>query len=67
MSPVKNQLVHVIDCLSEADLALLLEVAKRLIPDDVATFEDLQAVTKAREEYQNGETVSHDAIVWDEE
>lgn len=65
MSPVKNQLVHVIDCLSEADLALLLEIAKRFVPDDMATVEDLQAVSTAREEYKKGETVSHDTIAWE--
>lgn len=66
MSPVKNQLVHVIDCLSEADLELLLEIAKRFVPDDVATAEDLHAVSIAREEYRKGETISHDTIAWDE-
>lgn len=34
-------------------------------PDDLATPDDLAAVAKALREYENGQTVSHDAIDWD--
>ena len=59
MSPIKNQLADVIDILPEAEQRLLLEIAKRFISDDVATADDLAAIQTAREEYINGETVSH--------
>lgn len=65
MSPIKEQLTNVIDCLQEADLLLLLEIAKRFVEDDVATPEDLQAHQAAMEEYARGETVSHSDIDWD--
>ena len=64
MSPIKNQLVDVIDVLPETEQLLLLEIAKRFISDDVATDDDLAAIRAAREEFARGETVSHDNINW---
>ena len=40
MSPIKNQLVDVIDVLPETEQLLLLEIAKRFVSDDVATDDD---------------------------
>ena len=54
---IREQLVGVIDCLPETELSLLLEVARRFLPDDVATPDDL--------EYASGQTVAHDDINWD--
>ena len=64
MSPIRNQLVEVIDILPETEQSLLLEIARRFMPDDVATPDDLAAIEAARAEYAAGETVSHDAINW---
>ena len=64
MSPIKNQLVDMIDCLPEQELALLLEIVKRFIPDDVATPEDIAAHEAALEDYRRGETVRHEDIDW---
>lgn len=65
MSPIKKQLVDVIDCLPEQEQILLFEIAKRFVADDVATDNDIEAVRAARQEYANGETVNHNAINWD--
>lgn len=64
MSPIRNQLVEVIDILPEKEQSLLLEIARRFMPDDVATPDDLAAIEAARAEYAAGETVPHDAINW---
>ncbi len=64
MSPVRNQLVNMIDYLPEQEQILLLEIVKRFVPDDVATVDDLQAIEAARAEYANGETVGHNAVNW---
>lgn len=64
MSPIRNQLVEVIDILPETEQSLLLEIARRFMPDDVATPDDLAAIEAARAEYAAGETVPHDAINW---
>ena len=63
--PIKNQLLDVIDILPETDQALLLEIARRFLPDDIATPDDLEAHKIAVKEYANGETVPHDAVNWD--
>ena len=65
MSPIREQLVDVIDCLPEQEVLLLLEVARRFLPDDIATPDDLEKISVARAEYAAVETVSHEAIDWD--
>lgn len=64
MSPIREQLVGVIDCLPEMEQSLLLEIARRFLPDDTATPDDLKAIQKARAEYAEGQTVPHSAINW---
>ena len=64
MSPIRNLLVGMIDCLEEPEQMLLFEIAKRFIPDDIATQEDISAHAAAVEEYRRGETIPHDAINW---
>lgn len=65
MSPIKNQLVQIIDIMPEDELSLLLEIARRFIPDDVATPDDLEAINAARAEYAAGETVPASEIDWE--
>ena len=65
MSPIRNQLVEMIDCLSEQEQILILEIVKRFVPDDVATADDLEAIQIANEEYAKGETINHNDIDWD--
>lgn len=65
MSPIRNQLVEMIDYLPDQEQLLLFEIVKRFVPDDVATPADRKDIQAARAEYANGETVSHDDIDWD--
>ena len=65
MSPIREQLIGVIDCLTEQEQSLLLEIARRFLPDDTATPDDLRDIQHARAEYVSGETVPHEAINWD--
>ena len=65
MSPVREQLDAMIDCLPEQEQILLLEIVKRFIPDDIATADDLRAIKTARAEYTKEETVNHNKINWD--
>lgn len=64
MSPIREQLVEMIDCLPEAEQSLLLEIARRFVPDDVATPDDLNVISAARKEFASGETIGHNAINW---
>jgi hypothetical protein len=43
---------------------LILALIQRLLPDYVATAEDLQDIATARDELANGQTVSFDEIDW---
>jgi len=61
---VRNELVETIDFLEESELALLLEIARRFMPDDVATPEDILDIQLADEEFERGEYVLHDEIEW---
>jgi hypothetical protein len=65
MSPIRDQLVGVIDCLPEQEQSLLLEIARRFLPDDTATPDDLLDIRQARAEHARGETISHEAINWE--
>ena len=64
MSPIRNQLIQVIDYLPETEQSLLLEIARRFLPDDIASADDLDAIALARREFAEGETVSHNDIDW---
>jgi len=67
MSPaaaVRSELVEAIDFLEESELALLLEIARRFIPDDVATQEDIFDIQLADEEFECGEYVLQEDIEW---
>ena len=64
MSPVRERLVGVIDCLPETEQALLFEIAMRFVSDDIATPDDIENHNEAMEEYARGETVPHTAINW---
>ena len=65
MSPVRNQLIQVIDVLPEEEQTLLLEIARRFMSDDIATLDDLKAIEEARAEYEAGEAIPEDAINWE--
>ena len=65
MSPVKNQLADVIDCLPETELMLLLEIAKRFVTDEFASPDDIAAHEAAILDYERGETINHSDIDWD--
>ena len=55
---------HLAKHLSEQEKYVVVEVLKRFLPDNIATSEDLRDIGKARQEYERGETTSHDDIDW---
>lgn len=64
MSPIRKQLDEMLDYLPETEQAIIFEIVKRFVPDDVATVDDLEAIQTAQNEYANGETTNHDDIDW---
>ena len=65
---VKAQVMEMLDVVPDEEMPILLEIVKRFIPrdaDDFASVDDLKAHKIAMQEYERGETVSHDDIDWD--
>lgn len=60
----KQRIKAAIEGLPEGEQILLFEIAKRSVPDDVATADDKKAIQAAREEYAKRETVRHEEIDW---
>lgn len=56
--PAVKQLSKLVELLPEEEQALVFELVIRLLPDDVATPEDLADIAEARTEYACGETVN---------
>ena len=65
METITAQINNMVTHLNASEQVLVLEIIKRFLPDDVATEEDLAAITAAREEYRRKETVSEEHINWD--
>ena len=65
MEAVKIRAFEVFDLLPERKQNLVYELIMSLVPDNIATPEDIDYHHTAIEEYRRGETVDHDNINWD--
>jgi hypothetical protein len=61
---ISSQILYIAERLDEAEQTLILELMKKLLPDDVATAEDLKDISIARSELVNGEAVDFNEIDW---
>lgn len=64
----KAQIMEMIDFVPENQLPSLLNIVKQFVQgnaDDFVTEDDLRAHRLAMQEYENGDTVSHEDINWD--
>ena len=59
-----QQINLIVEQLPEAEQLLILELVRRINPDDVLTPEDIADIQEARAEYARGETVPDNAINW---
>jgi len=57
MSANARKIADMVELLPEHEQGLILDLVSRLIPDDVATPQDLADIEEARKDYANGETV----------
>ena len=64
MESVQAQAFEVFNLLSKHEQYLVYELMVRLVPDDVATPEDIAAHNAAIEEYRRGEVFDYDEIDW---
>ena len=58
------QIQRIFECLNDSDKLLVLEVAKRCLPDHVATEEDLIDIETARRELAAGEAYDWEDVEW---
>ena len=61
---ISSQISYIAERLGEPEQTLILELMKRLLPDDVATAGDLRDIAVARKELADGEAVDFDDIDW---
>ena len=54
-----------VEQLPETEQRLILELVKRINPDDLLSPEDISDIQEARAEYARGETVSDSAVHWE--
>ena len=57
MSPITKQITDTVYLLTEKEQSLIYELIIRLLPDDIATKQDIADIEQARAEYANGETI----------
>ncbi len=65
MSETARKISEMAEYLPEIEQRLVLQLIERLIPDDMATPDDIAAIEDARREYERGETIPMDSIDWD--
>jgi len=65
MSQTAQNVAYMYEQLTEREQSIIAELIYRLLPDDVATSDDLIAIAESQTDYDRGETVSHDDINWD--
>ena len=59
-----QQVIKLYELLSEREQALIAELISRLLPDDIATPDDLVAIQKSQAEYERGDVVRMEDIDW---
>ena len=63
MSPSVKQITDAVELLPEKEQSLIYELIIRLLPDDIATKEDIEDIKQARSEYARGETIRLENII----
>ena len=61
---VAAEIQYIAERLEAPEQNLVLELMKRLLPDDIATTEDIRDITLARQELAKGDVVDFNDIDW---
>ena len=61
---IVQQINLMVEQLPEIEQRLILELIRRINPDDNLTADDIADIEEARAEYERGETVTEAAIKW---
>jgi len=62
---ISQQINLIVKQLPKTEQKLILELVRRISPDDILTSDDIAEIKQARLEYNNGETISDEDIDWD--
>jgi hypothetical protein len=62
---IAQQISFIVEQLPETEQTLILELVRRISPDDILTATDLTDIEEARLEFARGESVPESAINWD--
>jgi hypothetical protein len=60
-----QQINLIVEQLPETEQKLILELVRRINPDDILTPDDIFDIEEARMEYARGETIPDSSINWD--
>lgn len=63
----KAKITDMLDCLPEKEQLFVYDFVRRLVivnNEDIASIDDLRAIKDADEEYEKGETVRFEDVVW---
>lgn len=64
MNATRQQLHEIIDIVDPNELNILYRLLVKFIPEDNPTPDEIEAIRIGREEFERGETVSHNDINW---
>ncbi|MCL2811865.1 MAG: hypothetical protein FWD25_08250 [Clostridia bacterium] len=59
-----QQVARMYELLGDQEQTLIAQLISRLLPDDIATPDDLAAIAKSRVEYERGDVVRMEDIDW---
>lgn len=65
MSISRKQLHELVDIVDESEYDLAYRLLLKLVEEDAATPDEVEAIRKGREEFERGELVRHEDIDWD--
>jgi len=65
MSVNRQQLHDIIDIVDAKELSVLYRVLIKFVPEDDVMPDEIEAISKGREEIRRGDKVSHESINWD--
>jgi hypothetical protein len=65
MTVEQEKLIRLVKLLPEKEVLLAINIIGYLVPDDVATLDDIQDIEEAETAFERGEYVRHEDINWD--
>lgn len=65
MSVSRQQLHDLVDIVDASEYDLAYRLLTKLVEEDVATPDEIEAIREGRKDFEQGRTVKHEDINWD--